>query len=210
MYSFRSAGRVIGKFGWVCGLALVFAISASAQKEAKPMAEGLSTIETFVGISVVHLSKSFVPASPTTMYGGVVSVAYYPSSWFGVVSEYSGVTRGPATAQTLLFGPRIAYNRDGRFSPFAQGLVGFVWSNDHLNGKTGASGDETNQENAAASIGGGLDVKVSRHIAVRLANVEYILLRQPAAGFVDTYSRNGFRYSAGITFRFFGPKSARD
>lgn len=211
MCSIKSAGSVVRKLICVWGFILLLVVSASAQDEkAKGMPEGASSIEAFAGISVLHLSKSFVPTSPTTMYGGILSAAYYPSSWFGVVAEYDANMRGGATGQTLLLGPRVAFHRDGRISPFGQVLFGFVWSNGNLNGLASQETTEMNIENFAASVGGGLDVKVSRHIALRLAKVDYLLLHQPAAGFVNTYSRNCFRYSTGVVFRFFGPKSARE
>jgi hypothetical protein len=53
----------------------------------------------------------------------------------------------------------------------------------------------------ATAAGGGIDVRVSRHFAVRPVQAEYFLTK-----FRDGANnrQNNFRYSAGIVFRFGG------
>ena len=48
--------------------------------------------------------------------------------------------------------------------------------------------------------GGGLDIKVSKHIALRPIGADYYLTRIPSLLTGDTSNRNNFRYSAGINF----------
>jgi hypothetical protein len=51
------------------------------------------------------------------------------------------------------------------------------------------------------SVGGGLDVNVSDHVAIRLAELDYFLTRYTNP-FTSTNNQNNFRYLAGVVFRF--------
>jgi hypothetical protein len=53
----------------------------------------------------------------------------------------------------------------------------------------------------AMTAGGGIDVTVSRHLAVRPVQAEYFLTKFPDGA---DNRQNNFRYSAGIVFRFGG------
>ena len=50
--------------------------------------------------------------------------------------------------------------------------------------------------------GGGLDIKLGEHIAVRPVGLDYYLTRLPSFLTGDTTNRNNFRYSAGVNFLF--------
>jgi hypothetical protein len=51
------------------------------------------------------------------------------------------------------------------------------------------------------SVGGGLDVNVSDHVAIRVAELDYFLTRYTNP-FTSTNNQNNFRYLAGVVFRF--------
>jgi hypothetical protein len=51
------------------------------------------------------------------------------------------------------------------------------------------------------SVGGGLDVNVSDHFAIRVAEVDYFLTRYTNP-ITSTNNQNNFRYLAGAVFRF--------
>lgn len=51
------------------------------------------------------------------------------------------------------------------------------------------------------SVGGGLDLKVSDHVAIRVAELDYFLTRYTNP-FTSTNNQNNFRYLAGMVFRF--------
>jgi len=122
------------------------------------------------------------------LHGGSVSGAANVNSWLGIAGDY-GVYHfqpsfsGGVNIHTFTVGPRISLRR-GRVTPFGQVLVG------------GFHGLGTN--GFAMSAGGGLDVKLSPFVSIRMAQVEYVALR--AQG--DTL--NCARVSAGIVFRFGG------
>ncbi len=122
-------------------------------------------------------------------HGGTISGAGYLNNWFGVVGDFgvyhlsqSGVR---ANTYTFLAGPRLSANRGKTVSPFVQALVG---------------GDRITLGGGSAhgfswSTGGGVDITVSRHIALR-PQFDYIGLR-----FANSTVHTA-RASFSIVFRF--------
>jgi hypothetical protein len=91
---------------------------------------------------------------------------------------------------SCLFGRRVNCRR-GRVTPFAQVLLGAVWASDAI-----VLGSKTAFRTTA---GGGIDVTVSRHFAVRPVQAEFFLTKFPDGA---SNRRNNFRRSAGIVFRY--------
>jgi hypothetical protein len=121
------------------------------------------------------------------LHGGSVSLAGNANRWLGVVGDYGLYHTQPSgfggiNFHSFMAGPRFSYRSSSRVTPFAQVLVGGF----HGLSTTGF----------AWSVGGGLDVKVSEHIAIRPVQAEYMMLR--AEGEI----LNCGRVSAGIVFRF--------
>ena len=133
--------------------------------------------------------------------GGGGSVAFNANNWFGVVGEFNFYKMGKiggvdpeASIITYLFGPRISFRGNERWTPFVHGLFGGARASSSF---AGASGSESA---FAMAFGGGFDAKVSEHVAVRVAQVDYFITRfDEGSGKVN---QNGFRYSGGIVFRF--------
>lgn len=137
--------------------------------------------------------------------GAGVSVTYDFNRWLGITldgstfrnSGESGLARIDDTAfSNLSLGPKITF-RHGRFSPFLEGLVGdhrLMPDAFHDIQKLGFMG------------GGGLDINVSRHVAVRLLRADYVFSNYrygPSATTPATEIR-GVRLQAGLTFMFGG------
>ena len=88
----------------------------------------------------------------------------------------------------VLFGPRLSVSV-GKFTPFAEGMVGIA----HIhNGGTLPSSSNTS---FASAVGGGLDYRLIRLVAVRV-EADYVNTR-----FFST-SQNAVRLSTGIVLRF--------
>src|SRR6202044_2764174 len=107
-------------------------------------------------------------------------------------------------------GPRFSYRKHERFTPFIQGLAGGVHASPvAISGCAGgASCTPLGTENTfAAMFGAGLDIKVSRHIALRLIEGDFLLTHfanpVPAGG-PERGWQNNVRLSSGIVFRFGG------
>jgi opacity protein-like surface antigen len=121
------------------------------------------------------------------LHGGSVSVAGNVNRWFGVVGDYGLYHTQPSgfggvNFHTFMAGPRFSYRESSRVTPFAQVLLG------------GFHGLDTN--GFSMSTGGGVDLNLSEHIAVRPVQVEYLLFRAQGD------SLHCARVSAGIVFRF--------
>jgi hypothetical protein len=111
-----------------------------------------------------------------------------------IVPAYSGVHR-----YAYQFGPTYAI-RWQHASAFAHGLFGGV----SQGGPDQGYGLGYNR--FLWSLGGGLDIKVSRSLSVRAAQIDYERQSVPvqsASGLLNaTYPSNGLRYSAGVVVRF--------
>lgn len=179
---------------------LVSGMVASAQETAET-----PQVEVGLNYSFTHVN----PGGGLSSYnqnGGFGDVAYNLNRTFGVVADLGGSrigsTNGIAYDNTTfeyLFGPRVNF-RHGRFNPYVQALFGGQrFSNGFLPGATNpATG--TSQNNFAMAFGGGLNVRVTDHIAVRPFQVDYFAT-QVAPGNLS-YVQNNLRYSAGVVLRF--------
>lgn len=101
------------------------------------------------------------------------------------------------TLTSYLFGPRYSRAVTKRVVPFGQVLLGGTHADGSL--APGSDGVAGTPNAFALSAGGGMDVGVSRRLAIRPADVEYFLTRF-ANGVND--HQNNFRFSAGVVFRF--------
>ena len=128
--------------------------------------------------------------------GGGGQLEYNVTPWLGIVGDFAGyhVSAQPsAGAFSYLFGPRINFRRKRQKAMlFVHALFGGLHANDFI-GRVG------NGTAFAMTVGGGVDVKVSPSIAIRLAQAEYLMTR-----FSDGLSnrQDNFRFGAGVVFRF--------
>ena len=143
----------------------------------------------------------------------------------GVTADLSGASLTPfsfsvlgvsaGTSQHLynyLLGPTVTANL-GRSSVFAHALFGEAHSSlgagVNLPVVGGISTGLTSANSFAMAFGGGLDVGLTRHLAIRAVQVDYIrtqfnAIDALAAGLSSNLDnrQNSFRYSTGIVFRF--------
>ena len=105
---------------------------------------------------------------------------------------------------TYLFGPRLSFRKHDRITPFAQVLFGGVHANQvTLAGCTVNCTLLPAQDSFAMTAGGGLDIRVHHHFAIRIIQAEYLMTR--FAGYTTGQrSQNDMRLSSGIVFRFGG------
>jgi hypothetical protein len=127
--------------------------------------------------------------------GGSVSIAGNVNRWFGVVGDVGGYHSSPFGASlntyTFLVGPRFSLRGNDRVTPFVQVLVGGA----HL--AAGAGGFSTSVTPFVISAGGGIDLRISQHVALR-PQVDYLAFRSGGQ------TGNAGRASLGIVFRFGG------
>jgi Outer membrane protein beta-barrel domain len=177
------------------GLALLLGATAQAQER--------KTIDVGVAYSYVRYNPSNTGFKNFSMNGGSASVAYNFNNWLSGVADIGGYSKHnilgngvSGTLSTYLFGPRVSLNRSGRFTPFAQVLVGVAHANNNFL-STGSS-----QTPFAAAIGGGLDWRWTNRIRVRAGEVDYFLTHFSEVNTVNTQVQNNLRVSSGLVFRF--------
>jgi opacity protein-like surface antigen len=136
------------------------------------------------------------------------------------------IANGPNVDHTLtnfVLGPRYTFHKSKRWMPFAQALFGGA----HATSSTGVTllqggivwpppgvilppgtiqpvnaSVEADRTGFAMLVGGGLDIKVSKHIAFRPIGADYYLVRLPNFLTGNDTNKNHFRYSAGVNFLF--------
>jgi opacity protein-like surface antigen len=127
----------------------LFAIPSHAQ----------SNFDASVGYSYFHLGGG----ADLNQNGVSGSVAYKPIPYLGIVGDFGGYHASPGgvsfNTYTFLFGPRVIVHNPTKFTPFVQFLAGAG----HF---TVGSGGGSNT-NFAYSVGGGVDIGVLPHLAVR-------------------------------------------
>jgi hypothetical protein len=113
---------------------------------------------------------------------------------------------------TFLFGPTVTANF-GRSAVFGHALFGAARASSSAGiGLPIIGGISTGLSNATAfamAFGGGIDIGISRHVAIRAAQIDYVRtqfnsLDALTAGFSTSTrgAQNSYRYSGGIVFRF--------
>lgn len=183
-------------------IVLVATIVAGAQE--------VPQAEVFAGYSLFHFDKMDVNAlvGPgvninQNLNGWEGAVQYNINKWFGAVADFSGnygtpieVTGiGGMTGHTYnyLFGPQVNVrgNKAKGFVHVLFGVNNFALDNSVPLGLVGGS------DNAfGMAIGGGVDVKVTKLIGVRVGQFDYIYSNHNLG--LNLGHQNNFRYSAGI------------
>lgn len=158
--------------------------------------------ELFLGYSYVAYRPG--GGNPNAnMNGGSASFAYNFNDYFGLVGDFGGYHAGKymgksidGNVESFLFGPRLSYRNDTRFTPFAQLLVGGA----HGDASLGAT--SSSATGFAMTLGGGLDLSLNRRFAIRLFQAEYFLttFNPDVSGFPS--HQNNMRASAGVVIRW--------
>jgi opacity protein-like surface antigen len=155
--------------------------------------------------------------------GGTASIAFNLNRFLGLVGDFGGfndtrlqltgaganpprVVDSSGTAFTYLFGPRLSFRKYERITPFAQTLFGGVHASEvTFSGCSGALCPPLPSQNSfAMTAGGGLDVKIQRHLAIRVIQAEYMMTRFADVTTNASRSQNNIRLSSGLVFRFGG------
>jgi hypothetical protein len=181
-------------------LAVVLVSSCSAQAPK---------VEIFGGYSVEHIapcgtSTTFgqefscglelgeLAASKGYFNGWEASVTGFAHRYYGFTADFAGHydAFGSDSRYSFLFGPTFALHTP-IISPFAHALFGAVK-------ESGAFDPTRSFTKAELVIGGGVDVNLARHVAARVAQIDYEWQKNPTDGLPNP---NGLRFSAGVVFK---------
>jgi hypothetical protein len=189
----------------VVGGVLSAALAASADE--------MPRMETFLGYTYVRAnSAGSLPAFSTNGGGG--QFAYNFNTWLGAVADvgavHSGDIGGAAidnTTLNFLFGPRLSL-RHPHFRPYFQVLWGgaYLAASSPAPAVVGIPEGQPiiarSQTAFAMTAGGGLDIKLNKHVSFRPIAVDYYLTRFQNFRAQNDNSQNNVRYTTGFNFTF--------
>ena len=190
-------------------------------------ASDVEQYETFLGFSFVRFKPHSGLLPSFNSHGGDGQFVYNLNSYIGAVVDVGAVTKGElnhrsvdSTVVTFVAGPRFKYHGESRFQPFVEMLFGGAYStaSTPLSLPSSAAADLpasmlVNPNSVSARLvlsrtgfamfaGGGLDIKVNKHIAFRPIGADYYSTRLPGPLTGNPQNVGNFRYSAGINFLF--------
>jgi outer membrane protein OmpA-like peptidoglycan-associated protein len=204
-------GRVLAMLPAMIGVLCVFATLAAAQDPPGPKVELYGGYSFFHPGADVHgqLPDAISPLSSrmeANPRGAGASFTIDFNRWLGLTldtstdwgSRETGVASriDDAAFSNLSLGPKVTF-RSKHFSPFLEALVG-----DHR-----LMPDAFHDvDKLGAMFGGGLDVNLSRHVALRLFRADYVISKPYQFGTPDgqTTDLRGLRLQAGLNFMFGG------
>jgi outer membrane protein OmpA-like peptidoglycan-associated protein len=205
-------GRVLAMLPAIIAVLFTFATLAAAQDQPAPKWELYGGYSFFQPGADVHgqLPGALLPISSrmeANPRGIGLSGTYNFNNWLGLTLDASthwGSGEGglfhridDAAFSNLSIGPKITF-RSHRFSPFVEALVG-----DHR-----LMPDAFHDiDKIGLMLGGGLDVNLSRHVALRLFRADFVISNYhygpPAVSSTDI---RGLRAQVGLNFMFGGEK----
>ncbi|MCU1240493.1 MAG: hypothetical protein JWO71_1219 [Candidatus Acidoferrum typicum] len=158
-------------------------------------------IELFGGYGFARFDNGAGVAA-SNLHGVMGSFGWNIRPWLQIVADSSyNVVTVSGTKNVLYgnhWGPRIfrrVRNRWG-LTPFVEGLVGGSRADTTI---SGAGGYQTSTNCISYKVGGGLDIKPSRHFEIRLLDVDYY-----RTSFGTNLHQGNIWASAGIVIRLFG------
>lgn len=184
------------------------------------LAQDAPKVEIFGGYSYFRTPSGFFSnqfGGPYTsivdnpsLNGWTVSVAGNANSWLGVVADVGGYyaraktstfIHGVVPTSTLgntnvklysfLFGPQLSYRKNEHVTPFIHALFGGV--RETFGPEISVGGSKTD---FGMAFGGGVDVKVAEHAAIRVIQADYMRSR------FGWKAENNVRLSFGAVVRF--------
>jgi outer membrane protein OmpA-like peptidoglycan-associated protein len=181
-------------------------------------------VELFLGYSYLRGVPTLSPGNRMDfLNGGSASIAFNLNRYLGLVGDFGGfdaselqltgaganparVSNASGTAFTYMAGPRLSFRKYDRITPFAQVLFGGIHASQvTLSGCAGALCTPLPTENSfALTAGGGIDLRVHRHIDLRLVQAEYLMTNFANLSTGKRDTQNDIRLSSGLVFGFGG------
>jgi outer membrane immunogenic protein len=185
---------------------LLLALGFAATAPRRAAAQRGSRVEVGVDYNYVRTNAPAGDCGCFAMNGGSGWLAFNFSHSLGIVGEIASQhasnissTGADLTLTSYLAGPRYTWGRSHHFAPFAQVLLGGA----HASGSLAPGSSELpGSANSFGMIaGGGLDIGLTRHIAVRAFEADYYLTRFDNG---TNDHQNNLRIAAGVILRFGG------
>ena len=164
--------------------------------------------EVSAGYSYVRANLITPNGCCFSLNGGAGSLIWNAKDWFGLEGEIGGYHTGNVqgsgrdlTLISFMAGPHFAYRKHERLTPFAHALLGGGHAGGTLYTGTSTSPGLGTNNNFNMVAGGGLDVNLGPHVAVRVFQADYFLTH-----FLNGNNdrQNNLRLTFGVVFHFGG------
>ena len=176
--------------------------AATTTKDTRPPGKLLPRFEINGGYSYIN----FDPGDPFRNFnnhGGTGGFTYNANRVLGLTAEVGGYNghrdvngvRQSASLTSYLFGPRLNLRMFDHFVPFAEFLFGGA------NGNLGFTGDQS-QNAFALAAGGGVDVVLTKNLAWRFAQIDYLMTNFSGPSLNANARQNNLRLGSGLVLRF--------
>jgi outer membrane protein OmpA-like peptidoglycan-associated protein len=180
---------------------------AGATKDALPPGRLVPKYEFATMYDYINFSPG-QPFANFNTHGSSGSFTYNFSKWLGLTGEVAGYqfnrslfpltgTNAEFTGDLIsyLFGPRLNWRKFDHFVPFAEFLAGGSRAGVELAGVNG-------QNAFAVATGGGLDIVLTKNLAWRFAQLDYLMTTHSGLPLGASGRQNNFRAATGVVLRF--------
>lgn len=179
--------------------AMTMATASSAQSVSAPQKPVLEIAFTYAATTSAPIN-----GSRFWMQGGAAQIHGQFYGGWGVVADVAGAhianinsTGVGLDLVTATFGPRYRWQpAHARYSIYGQGLVGIA--NGFNSVFPNPAGANTAAESMAVKAGGGMNINVDRHFALRLFEADYLRTQLPNS---TNNVQNNFQLGAGVVLR---------
>jgi len=184
--------------------------------------------ESFFGFSLVRFNPNSGVLPSFNSHGGDCQFVYNIDARTGFVFDVGAVTKGElnrsgvdSTTVNFAAGPRFKFHNDSRFQPFVEMLFGGAYSTASTRLPLASGVPDLPPANLVVNpdqpvaarlvvsragftmlAGGGLDIKISKHIAFRPFGADYYLARLPGPLTSNPQTVGNFRYTTGFNVVF--------
>ncbi len=178
------------KISVLLAIVVVFTLGAFAQDQSKA--------EVFGGYQYTSVDDNINGSGHVGLNGWNAALTGYVTEHLGITADISGAYGTPNVAgfdvktkdYFYLFGPTVRTAAGDKASVFVHALFGGA----HASGEV--SGISATDNAFAMALGGGLDVKASKNVSLRVGQFDYLYSH------FSGEKQNNFRYSAGVVFHF--------
>lgn len=190
----------------VIAIALMTSSAATAQTPARtgPHVAASSPAAASLDVAITYNGTlaGMISSSRFWMQGGGAQIEGRFYRGWGVVADIAGAHVASMNSSgvglglvTATFGPRYTWSRR-RYRFYAQGLAGEAWGFNSV--FPNPRGAETSAGSLAVLAGGGLDVALTPHLALRALEADYLRTQLPNS---TDNAQNNLRLAAGLVLR---------
>ena len=186
---------------------ILYALTLILLSATYPRAEAQTTSRADLALGYTYIHSNAPPDGCGCFHfnGGSVSASWKLNSWWRIAGQFSAAHAGNISSSTLsptittyLIGPRYKLAKGShRVVPFSNLLLGAAHVSDGY--FPDGSSSSTSATAFAMAAGGGMDISVGKHIAIRPIEANYLFTHFPNA--VNS-RQNNFSLTSGIVFRF--------